>query len=400
MTAIPKARMVLANVDQVIEASLSLSLPSALSGSSRILSSVSAYRRAPHPRWRRAPLGRSLGASSLNQHLVCNPLSGRPVNETVEPRQGIVLNVSLVQAEGKFVNVALKMLRAGMVINADQSRRGLGAWKRARRVPSTNRASGGPERTNRVHWSKSELCFLRSTACGKDVKNGPRRGKAQGAMQEIHVTAKPGAQQSAIARIATPPKRIDGRPPQSQKPSSDATPSGEISCPESRPKLLKRRKMDSERTRRARTSQKPRGAALAGNRVSDPALHRVASKSEAPTRPLGRILLPVNANGPDLRPAPPPPCFAWSPSPALTRRGGKAPPRLLPRAAIAKRGRGTTRRVVEGARRRRLGSYCRPEIRAQPIDIMEPAPGNPIAAEASGRRGAARGGPRARRSAG
>ena len=26
------------------------------------------------------------------------------------------------------------------------------------------------------------------------------------------------------------------------------------------------------------------------------------------------------------RPAPPPPCFAWSPSPALTRRGGKAPP--------------------------------------------------------------------------
>ncbi len=44
-----------------------------------------------------------------------------------------------------------------------------------------------------------------------------------------------------------------------------------------------------------------------------------------------------------LRPAPPPPChraflrtpvcrraMAWSPSPALTRRGGKAPPRLLP----------------------------------------------------------------------
>ena len=43
--------------------------------------------------------------------------------------------------------------------------------------------------------------------------------------------------------------------------------------------------------------------------------------------------------------------MAWSPSPALTRRGGKAPAPLLPHGANAEWGRGTVRRTVVGARR-------------------------------------------------
>ena len=80
--------------------------------SSRTPSLVSAYKPRRHRQWRRAPLARYLEASSLNKRLVCEPLSRSAIYEAVEPRQGVVLHIPLVQAEGKFVNVAVKVCDA------------------------------------------------------------------------------------------------------------------------------------------------------------------------------------------------------------------------------------------------------------------------------------------------
>jgi hypothetical protein len=67
------------------------------------------------------PLARSLElASSLNERLVCEPLPRRAIYEANESRQGVVFDVSFVQPERKFVNVAVQMLRAGVMIDADQ----------------------------------------------------------------------------------------------------------------------------------------------------------------------------------------------------------------------------------------------------------------------------------------
>jgi hypothetical protein len=80
------------------------------SASSRASSLASACKPRRHRQWRRAPLARFLAsASSLNERLVCEPLPGRSVNETFEPRQGVILDVALVQPEPKFANVAVKM---------------------------------------------------------------------------------------------------------------------------------------------------------------------------------------------------------------------------------------------------------------------------------------------------
>lgn len=73
-----------------------------------------------HPRWRREPLARSLEASSLNERLVCEPLSRSAIYEAFEPRQGMVLDVAFVQSKRKLVNIAVKMLRAGVMIDANQ----------------------------------------------------------------------------------------------------------------------------------------------------------------------------------------------------------------------------------------------------------------------------------------
>jgi len=60
-------------------------------------------------------------ARSLDQRLVCQPLPGDPVNKAVEPGQGMVLDVALIEPEGELVNIAAKVLRAGVVIDADQA---------------------------------------------------------------------------------------------------------------------------------------------------------------------------------------------------------------------------------------------------------------------------------------
>lgn len=58
---------------------------------------------------------------SLDQPLVSKALALRSGHEAIEPRQGMVLDVAFVQAERKFIDVAIKMLCAGMMIDADDS---------------------------------------------------------------------------------------------------------------------------------------------------------------------------------------------------------------------------------------------------------------------------------------
>ena len=83
---------------------------------------ASAYRPRRDRQWRQAPLARSPGSLSLNQRLVCEPFASHAIYEAIEPRQGVVLDVALIQPERKFVNVAVKMFRAGVMIDADQAR--------------------------------------------------------------------------------------------------------------------------------------------------------------------------------------------------------------------------------------------------------------------------------------
>src|SRR5260370_18420490 len=83
--------------------------------------SVSVGKRAPHRRWRRAPLGFSEPwARSLDQRLVGEPLPDNAVNETVEPLERMPLDVAFVQPERKFINVPAKMLWTRVMVDADQ----------------------------------------------------------------------------------------------------------------------------------------------------------------------------------------------------------------------------------------------------------------------------------------
>jgi hypothetical protein len=60
-------------------------------------------------------------ALSLDQRLICQTLPSDACNEAIEPSQCVVLDISFVQSEGKFIDVAAKMLWASMVIDADQT---------------------------------------------------------------------------------------------------------------------------------------------------------------------------------------------------------------------------------------------------------------------------------------
>lgn len=104
-----------------ISSSWQFSRPSSCASSPHS-SSPLGYRPRRHPRWRQAPLARSPAlVSSLNERLICEPLSRYAIYEAVEPRQGVILDVAFVQPERKLVNVSVQMLRAGMMIDADQS---------------------------------------------------------------------------------------------------------------------------------------------------------------------------------------------------------------------------------------------------------------------------------------
>jgi hypothetical protein len=63
----------------------------------------------------------AVSALSLDQPLIGQALSSDTVDETIKPRHGVVFDVPFIQAECKFIDVSVKMLRAGVMINADQA---------------------------------------------------------------------------------------------------------------------------------------------------------------------------------------------------------------------------------------------------------------------------------------
>jgi hypothetical protein len=90
----------------------------AFSASSQASSLVWADRQEPY---RQSRLTLSVFSDrSLDQRLVGKPLASRAGYETIKPVQGMTLHVPFVEAEGELVNVAVQMLLAGVVINADQ----------------------------------------------------------------------------------------------------------------------------------------------------------------------------------------------------------------------------------------------------------------------------------------
>jgi hypothetical protein len=83
---------------------------------------ASAYRSEPYRQLRQAPLAPFvMEALSLDQCLVRQTLSGNASHEAVEPGQCVVLNIAFVQSEGKFINVATKMLWTRMVVDTNDA---------------------------------------------------------------------------------------------------------------------------------------------------------------------------------------------------------------------------------------------------------------------------------------
>jgi len=107
-----------ANAIQATAAFLSRSSQRVSCASSRASSSALVDRPARYRPSRPTPLGRFLAVSSLNEPLVGEALADRPADQAVKARQRMVLDVALIEAERKFIDVARKMLRAGRVIDA------------------------------------------------------------------------------------------------------------------------------------------------------------------------------------------------------------------------------------------------------------------------------------------
>jgi hypothetical protein len=80
--------------------------------------SALADRRAPHQQSHLILL--AVSALSLDQRLISEPLTSNAIHKAIQPYQGVVLDVAFVKPEGKFINIAVKMLLAGVVIHADQ----------------------------------------------------------------------------------------------------------------------------------------------------------------------------------------------------------------------------------------------------------------------------------------
>lgn len=58
---------------------------------------------------------------SRDQILVGKPLARGAKREAIHPVQGVTLHVALTQPESEFVGVAAKVVRADMVLDADQA---------------------------------------------------------------------------------------------------------------------------------------------------------------------------------------------------------------------------------------------------------------------------------------
>lgn len=74
----------------------------------------------PHRQWRLILLVSSLD-HSLDQRLVGQSLAASAINKTIQPRQGMVLDVAFVQPEREFINITAKMLAAGVMVDTDQT---------------------------------------------------------------------------------------------------------------------------------------------------------------------------------------------------------------------------------------------------------------------------------------
>jgi hypothetical protein len=110
------AALISADVVQLIVSSIPQLLPHVVCVSFLVSISALVDRQGPHRQWRQVLL--VFFDYSLDQCLVGQPLASHAVNETVKPRQGMILYVAFVQPEGKFVNIAAKMLFARVVVDA------------------------------------------------------------------------------------------------------------------------------------------------------------------------------------------------------------------------------------------------------------------------------------------
>jgi hypothetical protein len=112
------AAFIFVGVDQLFVLSIWQVLLPVAFVSSPVLISVLADKRGPHRQSHLIPL--AVVAYSLDQRLVGQPLTSHAVNETIKPRQSVVLDVAFIQAERKFVHVATKVFFACVMIQADQ----------------------------------------------------------------------------------------------------------------------------------------------------------------------------------------------------------------------------------------------------------------------------------------
>jgi len=88
--------------------------------SCRASSSVSVGRREPRPQCHLV-FWVSVFSRSLDQFFIGEPLSGNTVDEAVKPREGMVLYVAFIEPKRELINVTIKVLWAGVVIDADQA---------------------------------------------------------------------------------------------------------------------------------------------------------------------------------------------------------------------------------------------------------------------------------------
>jgi hypothetical protein len=84
-----------------------------------VLSLALADRRGPHRQSHLILL--AVSALSLDQPLVGQALSSDAINEALKPRQGMVLHIAFVEPEGELIDIAAKVLRAGVVVDANQA---------------------------------------------------------------------------------------------------------------------------------------------------------------------------------------------------------------------------------------------------------------------------------------
>src|SRR3954447_10976303 len=121
--SVSSAAPVIVTVRSIIFLVLFEFLPRDVSASWPVPTSVSGGSAAPYRRSLPPPSAASGFSAdpSCDQRLVCQPLAGCSGDEAVQPGQCVQLDVAFVQPERELVNVAAQMLRAGMMIDAENA---------------------------------------------------------------------------------------------------------------------------------------------------------------------------------------------------------------------------------------------------------------------------------------